>query len=71
LGSSGGWADDKGGEEDQQQGDQGALKPAWEDDDDAKVTVNIANKNRLRKLRETQDEDEIAGDEYEKRLRSR
>ncbi|CAN0099404.1 unnamed protein product, partial [Laminaria digitata] len=45
--------------------------PAWVDDDDANIKVDIAAKNRLKKLRETREERELTGPEFEQRLRSR
>jgi len=44
---------------------------AWEDEDDADVEVSLAGTNRLRKLREDEDDDIVDGEEYQKRLRSR
>jgi U3 small nucleolar RNA-associated protein 18 len=46
-------------------------KPAWEDQDDEAVMVDISSVNRLRKLRTKEDEKVISGAEYSKRLRSR
>lgn len=47
------------------QGDQ----PAWEDSDDERLTVSLANASRLRKLRTTEAEDVVTGTEYARRLR--
>eukprot|EP01137_Pigoraptor_chileana_P019040 Opistho-2@79493 len=44
--------------------------PAWVDDDDGALNVDIAGERRLRKLRKTEDEEEIDGADYEARLRS-
>ncbi|KAL4356412.1 hypothetical protein HN51_027756 [Arachis hypogaea] len=38
-------------------------KPVWVDDEEEKATINIANVNRLRKLRKEEDEDLISGSE--------
>ncbi|CAI9117414.1 OLC1v1018806C2 [Oldenlandia corymbosa var. corymbosa] len=45
-------------------------KPVWVDDEEEKVTVNIAKVNRLRKLRKEEDESVISGSAYESRLRA-
>lgn len=45
-------------------------KPVWVDEEEEKVTVNIAKVNRLRKLRKEEDEDLISGSEYVSRLRA-
>ncbi|KAL1331146.1 hypothetical protein HN51_048397 [Arachis hypogaea] len=45
-------------------------KPVWVDDEEEKATINIANVNRLRKLRKEEDEDLISGSEYVSRLRA-
>ncbi|KAG8834272.1 hypothetical protein FRC18_002293 [Serendipita sp. 400] len=42
----------------------------WVDPDDEELRISIASDKRLRKLRKTQDEDIIAGNEYEQRLRN-
>eukprot|EP00904_Undaria_pinnatifida_P003047 jgi/Undpi1/12743/HiC_scaffold_6.g02411.m1 len=52
-------------------GEGGEGAPAWVDDDDAHLKVDIAAKNRLKKLRETREERELTGPEFEQRLRSR
>lgn len=44
---------------------------AWDDEDDAGIAVDIASTARLRKLRTTEGEVAIAGDEYSRRLRER
>lgn len=48
-----------------------ARAPAWQDDDDEAVRVNIASKDRLRKLRWQPDEKDISGADYQERLRAR
>eukprot|EP00051_Salpingoeca_urceolata_P019673 m.290262 g.290262 ORF g.290262 m.290262 type:complete len:535 (+) comp19464_c0_seq12:84-1688(+) len=45
-------------------------KPAWVDHDDTKLDVDISSVARLRKLRTTEDETFVAGDNYQSRLRS-
>lgn len=45
------------------------LAPAWTDDHDAEVTVNLAQTTRARKLRKTETEAVVDGAEYAKRLR--
>jgi hypothetical protein len=48
-----------------------SMRPAWEDEDDAAVRVDIAGKDRLRKLRKAAEERDISGAEYQERLRAR
>lgn len=61
--------------EDEDDDDVGSLeyeynrKPAWVDDDDARVQISLASTNRLRKMRKNEDEDIVSGVVYEKRLR--
>ncbi|KAJ8130345.1 hypothetical protein O1611_g3287 [Lasiodiplodia mahajangana] len=43
--------------------------PAWEDSDDERLTVSLANATQLRKLRMTEADDIINGTEYTLRLR--
>ncbi|KAF2965151.1 hypothetical protein GQX73_g8417 [Xylaria multiplex] len=43
--------------------------PAWEDSDDERLTVSLANVSRLRKLRTSEADDVINGTEYTLRLR--
>ncbi|KAI0102217.1 Indigoidine synthase A like protein-domain-containing protein [Nemania sp. FL0031] len=43
--------------------------PAWEDSDDERLTVSLANATQLRKLRTTEADDIINGTEYTFRLR--
>ena len=38
-----------------------ARAPVWADEDDEKVEVNIAGRDRLRKLRQTEDDASISG----------
>jgi len=45
------------------------MSAAWEDEADKEVEVDIASVARLRKLRKTNDETTITGDEYQKRLK--
>jgi U3 small nucleolar RNA-associated protein 18 len=42
---------------------------AWDDSDDERVLVSLANAPRLRKLRRTEAEDVVSGEEYTRRLR--
>jgi U3 small nucleolar RNA-associated protein 18 len=44
-------------------------KPAWNDSDDERMVVSLASVPRLRKLRETEEEDVVSGKEYVRRLR--
>ncbi|KAH9902216.1 Indigoidine synthase A like protein-domain-containing protein [Xylariomycetidae sp. FL2044] len=43
--------------------------PAWEDSDDERLVVSLANTNQLRKLRLNETEDVVDGTEYIRRLR--
>ncbi|KAG0138544.1 WD40-repeat-containing domain protein [Tuber indicum] len=43
--------------------------PAWQDSDDEMLTISLANRGLLRKLRDTETEDLISGKEYSARLR--
>jgi U3 small nucleolar RNA-associated protein 18 len=45
------------------------VKAAWVDEDDQQNQISLMDRNRLRKLRRTEDETEIKGDEYQERLR--
>ncbi|KAF2201309.1 WD40 repeat-like protein [Delitschia confertaspora ATCC 74209] len=49
--------------------DDEADKPAWEDSDDDRLVVSLASVPRLRKLRETEEDDVVSGKEYVRRLR--
>ena len=44
-------------------------KQAWYDSDDDRITVSLASNTRLRKLRDTADDDIVSGREYIERLR--
>jgi U3 small nucleolar RNA-associated protein 18 len=46
------------------------IDGGWQDSDDEIITVSLKSKNRLKKLRATEEEDIISGDQYEKRLRN-
>lgn len=46
-----------------------ARKQAWYDSDDDRITVSLASNTRLRKLRDTEDDDVVTGREYIERLR--
>lgn len=50
--------------------DQAARKPAWEDEHDATVVVDVSRVSRLKKLRTTADEKVIPATEYANRLRA-
>jgi U3 small nucleolar RNA-associated protein 18 len=52
-------------------GGRKASGAAWEDEDDRHISVDIAATSRLRKLRQAEDEFEVSGKEYAKRLRER
>jgi len=45
------------------------MTPAWVDDDDETLEINLTSINRTKKLRETEQEITLSGVEYEKRLR--
>lgn len=45
-------------------------KPAWVDEDDDSISVDIKNQKRLRKLRKTEDDATVSGLEFQNRLRS-
>jgi hypothetical protein len=45
-----------------------AKRPAWHDKNDANVKVDIDGVSRLRKLKKTEEEKEVAGEEYTSRL---
>ncbi|CAI8594712.1 unnamed protein product [Vicia faba] len=55
---------------DEEDDDALKRKPVWVDEEEEKVTVNIAKVNRLRKLRKEEDEALISGSEYVSRLRA-
>ncbi|KAM7496041.1 hypothetical protein LguiA_020455 [Lonicera macranthoides] len=45
-------------------------KPVWVDEEEEKISINIAKVNRLRKLRKEEDESIISGSAYVSRLRA-
>ncbi|XP_076921156.1 U3 small nucleolar RNA-associated protein 18 homolog [Bidens hawaiensis] len=45
-------------------------KPAWVDEEEQKVNINISKVNRLRKMRKEEDESIVTGSEYVSRLRA-
>lgn len=55
----------------EQQQEEEQERRAWQDEDDEDVRVDIAGKDRLRKLRHTPDEEDISGAAYQERLRAR
>lgn len=57
-------------DDDEEEG-QERIAPAWQDEDDEDVRVDITGKDRLRKLRQTPEEKEISGAGYQERLRAR
>lgn len=46
-----------------------AEKPAWEDSDDERLTVSLLDRRQNIKLRETEEDDVIGGKDYIRRLR--
>ncbi|KAI9255595.1 WD40-repeat-containing domain protein [Phascolomyces articulosus] len=65
--------DDEGEDESEPEEDKNygyKQKPAWEDEDDARLMVSLLSADRLKKLRKEEDEDIVNGLEYEKRLRT-
>jgi hypothetical protein len=46
------------------------MKPAWDDEDDHKLALDVSSVRRLRKLRKNEKEKVISGAEYSKRLRN-
>lgn len=50
-------------------GTVGKEEPAWEDSDDERLTISLADATQLRKLRISEAEDVISGTEYTIRLR--
>ncbi|GBB84798.1 hypothetical protein RclHR1_11370003 [Rhizophagus clarus] len=46
------------------------IDGGWQDSDDENITVSLRSKNRLKKLRATEEEDIISGNQYEMRLRN-
>lgn len=57
----------EGGEEEDRE--ENARMPVWFDSDDERFTVSLASNTRLRKLRDTEDDDIVDGPEYIRRLR--
>ncbi|CAJ0637337.1 23490_t:CDS:2 [Entrophospora sp. SA101] len=47
-----------------------SSKIVWQDSDDENITVSLKNQSKIRKLRETEEEDLISGAQYEMRLRN-
>ncbi|TID22141.1 putative U3 small nucleolar RNA-associated protein 18 [Venturia nashicola] len=47
----------------------GGDAPAWSDSDDERISISLATRPQLRKLRRTEAEDVISGKEYSRRLR--
>ena len=43
-------------------------RPVWSDSADANLDIDIDSKSRLRKLKQSEDEKTVQGDEYTKRL---
>ncbi|KAI8381519.1 WD40-repeat-containing domain protein [Radiomyces spectabilis] len=43
--------------------------PAWTDDDDGRLQISLQGAQRLKKLRKSEEEDIVSGQEYERRLR--
>ncbi|KAG9247935.1 WD40-repeat-containing domain protein [Calycina marina] len=54
-----------GGQEEEEEGET----PAWEDSDDERLTISLADNPRLRKLRTHETDDVVSGREYTRRLR--
>lgn len=44
-------------------------EPKWVDEDDKEIQISISNKNNLKKLKKTKNEDYISGVEFQERLR--
>lgn len=70
---SGAGVDDGGVDEAATPGARGVSrqqrKPVWTDEADARLRVNVASVNRLRKLRSAEEETRVDGAQYEERLR--
>lgn len=49
--------------------DVGGDAPAWSDSDDERISISLAARPQLRKLRRAEAEDVITGKEYSRRLR--
>ncbi|KAJ1495376.1 hypothetical protein T484DRAFT_1875982, partial [Baffinella frigidus] len=72
--------EEEGGESDEDESDgedgggerggaRGEGEGAWDDADDVEVRVDVAGRDRLRKLRATEDETVLSGSELAARLR--
>jgi U3 small nucleolar RNA-associated protein 18 len=46
-----------------------SKEPKWRDEDDEQIQISIANKNNLKKLKKTKNEEFITGVEFQERLR--
>ena len=57
-------------EEEEEEAVAPSKGPAWEDEDDAKLSVDVMKQKKLRKLRKTKKEVKLAGADYEERLRA-
>ncbi|CAB9525449.1 RNA-associated protein 18 homolog [Seminavis robusta] len=65
-------SDDESDNDDDETGDSDDDGPAWIDEDDEDLQVDLLETNRLRKLRKTRDETQpLRGDDLQKRLRNR
>lgn len=64
--------DDKNNDRDESISNTGVLsmRPAWQDDEDEDETIDLTSKPRTKKLRKTEDENEVDGSLYTSRLRS-
>lgn len=60
---------EEGGEGEEEEEEEDDDLPAWQDSDDEMLTISLANRGLLRKLRDTESEDLISGKEYSARLR--
>lgn len=66
-------AEEEGDEESEDDAEEAAAPvkgPAWEDEDDAMLSVDVMKQKKLRKLRKTKKEVKLAGADYEERLRA-
>lgn len=55
--------------QEEKEDEEHARKVLWYDSDDEKIRVSLASNTRLRKLRDTEDDDVVSGLEYIRRLR--
>ncbi|KFH42968.1 U3 small nucleolar RNA-associated protein-like protein [Hapsidospora chrysogenum ATCC 11550] len=53
----------------EEKAEEDADAPAWEDSDDDRLAISLADASRLRKLRISEAEDVVSGTEYSRRLR--